>query len=83
MEQGLCVSFKGGWETGQGVAGDFRGHKSTPKSTKHSLPRCWTKNQPFLPPPAAPSPAPSRGQRATTCPEMDVPSAQRLAEKPL
>lgn len=29
MEWGLCVSFKGGWEKGQGVTGDFRRHKST------------------------------------------------------
>lgn len=83
MERDLCVSFKGGCGKGQGVAGDFRRHKSTQKRRKHSLPRCWTKNQPFLPPPAAPSLAPSRGQRETTCPEMDVPGVQRLTEKPL
>ena len=83
MEWGLCVSFKGGWEKEQGVTGDFRRHKSTSKSRKNSLLRCWTKKQPFLPPPPAPSLAPSRGQRATTCPEMDVPGVQCLAEKPL
>lgn len=42
---GLCIAFKRGQELGGGVgaARDFRKHKSTAKSRKNSLLRCWTK----------------------------------------
>lgn len=83
--EGVCVflSTEAG-RKGRAVVRDFRRHKSTAKSRKNTLLRCWTKKSPFFPPPPTPPLAPSTGHTELRCvPKWMCWAAQRRARKAL